>query len=82
MYEILLTYKFTLGFFILGGLMLLLGLCFSWFYSSTDFEKKSVYECGFDCFLYNSNFKNYDMEFLIFAILFLILDLELVLLLP
>jgi NADH:ubiquinone oxidoreductase subunit 3 (subunit A) len=82
LYELLLTYKFTIGFFCIGGLILTLGFCFNWFFSLMDFEKNSVYECGFDCFLYNANLKNYDIEFLIFAILFLILDLELVLLTP
>jgi NADH:ubiquinone oxidoreductase subunit 3 (subunit A) len=82
MYDILLTFKFTIAFFFFGTLLLVIGFRFNWFYSILDFEKNSVYECGFEGFFSNSNLKNYDIEFLIFAILFLVLDLELILLLP
>ena len=68
MYEILLTFKFTIAFFLFGTLLLILGFSFNWFYSILDFEKNSVYECGFEGFFSNSNLKNYDIEFLIFIL--------------
>jgi NADH-quinone oxidoreductase subunit A len=82
MYEILILYKFTFAFIFLSVILLGLGLSLNFFYMSGDFEKNSAYECGFNSFLSNSNFKNFDIDFLIIAVFFLIFDLELIFLLP
>jgi len=82
MYEILILYKFTIAFIIFSLIIVFLGFSFNLFYMSGDFEKNSAYECGFNSFLSNNNFKNFDVDFLIIAVFFLVFDLELIFLLP
>lgn len=48
--------------------------------SSPDFEKLSPYECGFNPF--EDSRKAFDIKFYITAILFIIFDVEVVILLP
>lgn len=45
-----------------------------------DFNKNSVYECGFQSF--NENISSFNIQYYIIAILFLIFDLEIMFLLP
>lgn len=47
---------------------------------SLDFEKLSVYECGFDPFTAAQG--TFDIKFYILAMLYLIFDLEIMFLLP
>lgn len=82
MFENLLLFKFTISFLLFSCLILSLGFFFNWFSTERDFEKNSVYECGFDSFLKNADLKNFDLEFLIIAIFYLIFDLEIAILLP
>lgn len=46
----------------------------------SNFNKNSVYECGFQSF--NENISNFNIQYYIIAILFLISDLEIMFLLP
>lgn len=45
-----------------------------------DFNKNSVYECGFQSF--NEEILNFNIQYYIIAILFLIFDLEVMFILP
>jgi NADH:ubiquinone oxidoreductase subunit 3 (subunit A) len=55
---------------------------FGSFFINNSIEKNSVYECGFDTFSLNPIIKNFEIEFLLIALLFLIFDLEIMLLIP
>jgi len=48
--------------------------------STVDFEKISVYECGFEPF--SDTQGTFDVKFYLLAMLFMIFDLEIMLLLP
>ena len=48
--------------------------------SSLDFEKLSVYECGFEPF--SDTQGTFDVKFFLLAMLFMIFDLEIMFLLP
>jgi len=48
--------------------------------TSVDFEKLSVYECGFEPF--SDTQGTFDVKFYLLAMLFMIFDLEIMLLLP
>src|SRR6185312_5191329 len=70
---------FTLSFFMfVSVIMILASLIIG--KSSPDFEKLSPYECGFNPF--EDSRKTFDIKFYITAILFIIFDVEVVLLLP
>lgn len=64
---------------ILASLFLLL-LNFILITQELDFNKNSVYECGFQSF--NEDISNFNIQYYIIAILFLIFDLEIMFLLP
>jgi len=48
--------------------------------SSVDFEKLSVYECGFEPFTDTQG--TFDVKFYLLAMLFMVFDLEIMFLLP
>lgn len=48
-------------------------------YSKTLFEKTSQYECGFEPFGFNSVF---DLQYFLIGLLYLVFDVELVLIIP
>jgi NADH-quinone oxidoreductase subunit A len=48
--------------------------------STVDFEKLSVYECGFEPFSDTSG--TFDVKFYLLAMLFMVFDLEIMFLLP
>lgn len=62
----------------LAGLMLVVAKVLS--PSNIDHEKLSVYECGFDPFI--SARVEFDVSFIAIAILYLIFDLEIVVIIP
>ena len=68
-------YFFVIIFFISFLWFLVLNLSFS----ITLFEKTSQYECGFEPFGFNAVF---DLQYFLIGILYLIFDVELVLILP
>jgi len=63
---------------ILAGLFLIVAKIVS--PTNIDHEKLSVYECGFDPFI--STRVEFDISFIAIAILFLIFDLEIIVLIP
>jgi NADH-quinone oxidoreductase subunit A len=48
--------------------------------NSLDFEKLSVYECGFEPF--SDTHGTFDVKFYLLAMLFMVFDLEIMFLLP
>jgi NADH:ubiquinone oxidoreductase subunit 3 (subunit A) len=66
-------------------LVTFLFVVFLWFlvlnlsYSITLFEKASQYECGFEPFGFNSAF---DLQYFLIGLLYLVFDVELVLVIP
>ena len=74
-YSLLLTYL----------IVILLFVSFLWFlvvnlsYSQTLFEKTSQYECGFEPFGHTSIF---DLQYFLIGLLYLVFDVELVLIIP
>lgn len=69
-------------FFLLSALLSLLILLVTYLINtpSTDYEKRSAYECGFEPFGDARSF--FDIHFYLIGILFIIFDLEIVFLLP
>lgn len=68
-------------FIIAGGLsLLLLSLSFVFAVQKEDPQKVSAYECGFDPF--DDARSNFDVQFYLVAILFIIFDLEVTFLFP
>jgi NADH:ubiquinone oxidoreductase subunit 3 (subunit A) len=74
-YSLLITYFFVLFLFITFLWFLVLNLS----YSKTLFEKTSQYECGFEPFGFNSVF---DLQYFLIGLLYLVFDVELVLIIP
>jgi NADH:ubiquinone oxidoreductase subunit 3 (subunit A) len=54
-------------------------LAFNLSYTLTLFEKSSQYECGFEPFGYNAVF---DLQYFLIGLLYLVFDVELVLIIP
>lgn len=74
-YSLLSTYLFVIFLFIAFLWFLVLNLS----YSKTLFEKTSQYECGFEPFGFNSVF---DLQYFLIGLLYLVFDVELVLIIP
>lgn len=74
-YSLLITYLFVIFLFISFLWFLVLNLS----YSKTLFEKTSQYECGFEPFGFNSVF---DLQYFLIGLLYLVFDVELVLIIP
>lgn len=74
-YSLLITYLFVIFLFIAFLWFLVLNLS----YSKTLFEKTSQYECGFEPFGFNAVF---DLQYFLIGLLYLVFDVELVLIIP
>ena len=74
-YSLLFHYFIVVSLFIIFLWFLVINLS----YSTTLFEKTSQYECGFEPFGYNSVF---DLQYFLIGVLYLVFDVELVLLIP
>jgi NADH:ubiquinone oxidoreductase subunit 3 (subunit A) len=79
-YNIILRFIFLIILF--TNIIVGLGFFFNRFFSKTSSEKHSAYECGFDTFSLNPIIKNFEIDFLLIALLFLIFDLEIIFLIP
>lgn len=82
MFDYLIIFKFSILVILLSCLMVGLAMVFGLFYTNNSIEKNSAYECGFETFSLNPIIKNFEIEFLLIALLFLIFDLELIFLIP
>jgi len=78
LYEYILIFKYLFVCLLLA--MLLFFLSFLLVYQAPNFEKISVYECGFSPFGDSRN--RFEIKFYIVAILFMIFDLEIIFLFP
>lgn len=67
---------FIISFLFVGFLAF---LAFNLSYTLTLFEKSSQYECGFEPFGYNAVF---DLQYFLIGLLYLVFDVELVLIIP
>ena len=74
-YSALLIYVIVILFFVAFLWFLVLNLSFS----KTLFEKTSQYECGFEPF---GNASVFDLQYFLIGILYLVFDVELVLIIP
>ena len=74
-YSLLIIYFFVILCFVSFLWFLVLNLS----YSKTLFEKTSQYECGFEPFGYTSIF---DLQYFLIGLLYLVFDVELVLIIP
>ena len=74
-YSFLSYYLFVILFFVFFLWFLVVNLS----YSLTLFEKASQYECGFEPYGYNSIF---DLQYFLIGLLYLVFDVELVLVIP
>lgn len=74
-YSTLFVY-FIISFLFVGFLAF---LAFNLSYTLTLFEKSSQYECGFEPFGYNAVF---DLQYFLIGLLYLVFDVELVLIIP
>jgi NADH-quinone oxidoreductase subunit A len=74
--------KQLLAFLIVGVVLTLLILFLAYFinFPTSDYEKRSAYECGFEPFGDARSF--FDIHFYIVGLLFIIFDLEIVFLVP
>ena len=70
---------FVLLIFIIGILFILINYLFA--YNNPYMEKKTAFECGFHSFL-GQNRTQFTISFFIFALLFLLFDLEILLIYP
>lgn len=82
MFEYLIIFKFTILISILTFVLISITFLFNFFFSKNSIEKLSAYECGFESFSINPIIKNFEIEFLLIALLFLIFDLEIIFLIP
>ena len=82
MFEYNIILKFTFLILILTVIIIGLSVFFNFLFINNSFEKNSAYECGFDTFSINPIIKNFEIEFLLIALLFLIFDLEIIFLIP
>ena len=79
----LLEYFFVFIYFVLSlfFVLCLFFIPFFFFFHKPDSEKLSSYECGFDPFYYEARFQ-FNIQYYIIAILFIIFDLEISFLFP
>jgi len=82
MFEYIIILKFIFLIICLTFIIVCLGVFLNFFFFNNSIEKNSAYECGFETFSLNPIIKNFEIEFLLIALLFLIFDLEIIFLIP
>ena len=76
--EYVLIFKYLIFCFLVS--LLLLSISFFLVYQNSNYEKISIYECGFSPFGDSRN--KFEIRFYVVAILFMIFDLEIIFLFP